>query len=328
MNVALYILAFFLTSNIKAQKTEFHIENDFLTPRLSGKPADGEFSSGLKLKVPLKALNPDYRDKVLDYNDGIENLSTFRLTLGQNIFTPRDRESEEPVLDDIPYTGHAYLGIECQEVEPPNLKSKGRVPWMGTTELSLGVRGSAALGEEVQNGVHPLVGSDEVKGWDNQSPNEFAVNLSHQQHFLLDVTLKDRAEIYGNIGGNVGTLSNYLNTGLLLRLNLAGEYSDLADSSFQLIRPSNSTSRPKDYSLSLNAGVELRHVFSNSLIEGSYFHGSDSDLDSEEWVHEFRVGPELRYKNCSLTFQYIHRSEESEDLGSHGFGAITFEINK
>lgn len=88
-----------------------------------------------------------------------------RISLGifQQIFTPDDTRANPPNPFQRPYAGYLALHFALFH-EHKNV--------LNMVALDAGLIGPAALGEEVQNGFHRLVGQDTIKGWDAQLRNE------------------------------------------------------------------------------------------------------------------------------------------------------------
>jgi len=79
------------------------------------------------------------------------------LALGQSIFTPEDTAARRLVVDDRPYAGWLYGGISAHTQRPGAVAGIG-LEMLDTVELDVGVVGPLALGEEVQNNFHDLIG--------------------------------------------------------------------------------------------------------------------------------------------------------------------------
>ena len=90
------------------------------------------------------------------------------LSLGQNIYTPEDKERSELIPDDRPYAGITYLGL--------GLHSKNE-RLMDTLEFDLGIVGRHSYAEDIQRGVHVWTDSDDPKGWSHQLHDEPLLNL-------------------------------------------------------------------------------------------------------------------------------------------------------
>jgi hypothetical protein len=103
---------------------------------------------------------------------------TFRegWSVGQAIQTPDDGERADLILDDVPYAAAIAVQNTWIAYDDRNLHGFG---WL------FGVLGPAALGEEVQDGFHNLIGSDESMGWDNQLENEPLINFYYERKWKL-----------------------------------------------------------------------------------------------------------------------------------------------
>jgi lipid A 3-O-deacylase len=84
--------------------------------------------------------------------------------LGQSIYTPENHQARDPSLDDRPYAGWLYTGLNfVQDYDAQQLT---------TLQFLGGIVGPWALGRQVQNGVHALLGQQLARGWDHQLSNE------------------------------------------------------------------------------------------------------------------------------------------------------------
>ena len=122
-----------------AQEILLTLDNDLFAPRGAGPPPDRDYTGGLRLTI----THP----------------SGMALSAVQEVYTPR-RDSLAPVPGERPYA--AWLYAELGWSVPA---TSARVRELG---LAAGVLGPAALGEQVQNGVHHLTGSEAQEGWAHQ----------------------------------------------------------------------------------------------------------------------------------------------------------------
>lgn len=83
--------------------------------------------------------------------------------LGQSIFTPEDTSSRALIPKDRPYAGWLYVSLSL-------VADTGRR--LDSLELDLGIVGPAALGQDVQNNFHDLIGVGRSNGWGRQLDNE------------------------------------------------------------------------------------------------------------------------------------------------------------
>jgi len=90
------------------------------------------------------------------------------VSLGQNIYTPEDKERRDLILDDRPYAGIIYLGL--------GLHSKNRRQ-IDTLEFDLGIVGRHSYAEDCRRGIHNWIDSTDPKGWSNQLHDEPVLNV-------------------------------------------------------------------------------------------------------------------------------------------------------
>jgi hypothetical protein len=104
--------------------------------------------------------------------------------VGQEIYTPEDREAEVPPPDDRPYGAWAFAGVALQS---PALDGDAgrRRDRLDTLELDFGVVGPAAQGERAQNSFHRLFGIGEANGWRTQIRDEAGVLLTGERRWRL-----------------------------------------------------------------------------------------------------------------------------------------------
>lgn len=224
-----------------------------------------------------------------------KNKST-TFTIGQYIYTPRDKEATEPILNDRPYCGLLYLGI--------GLTARNNI-WCDYWELDLGTVGPNSFAEESQNTIHKLVGSDEAMGWDNQIGNEFGFNLIYQKKYRW--RYNNIFDLIPHAGACVGNFFDYINAGGAVRLGW-----NLPDD-FGLVRmePTARVMQNNWEWLSIYGYVDFdnRFVFHNITLDGNTFKDSQS-IDKESYVMDFEYGVSLRIYSLSLTYGQNERSKE------------------
>jgi lipid A 3-O-deacylase len=84
-------------------------------------------------------------------------------SIGQNMYTPWDKERSDLIRDDRP-----YAGVTCAAA---GLHAKNS-HCMDSLELALGIIGPHSYAGEVQEEVHKLIGSTVPRGRDNQLKDE------------------------------------------------------------------------------------------------------------------------------------------------------------
>ena len=145
-------------------------ENSTIT---SAKLSDRYYTNGLRLGLTSGTGSvPDFLNsaaRVL-WGDGQTRIS---FDLSQQIYTPKDTETYNPPLGDRPYAG-ILMGNFSMLTDTPGARS--------TVGVGLGVVGPWALGEQVQNGFHDLIGQGHNNGWHYQLRNEPAFEITRHGH--------------------------------------------------------------------------------------------------------------------------------------------------
>jgi hypothetical protein len=246
--------------------------------------------------------------------------------LGQNLYTPEYIGIAEPIPDDRPYAAWLYFALGL-------IANNDRI--LDTVELSLGVVGPAALGEEVQKGIHRLIGSPEPKGWANQLQNELALQLNfgrlwRRGPFLREWTplrkLGLELDLSPHVGAALGNVFIYGAGGGSLRLgnNLPADYGP------PRIRPSLPGSEffvpSPGFGWYLFVGVEGRFVARNIFLDGNTFKESLS-VEKHNLVGDIQAGLAGTLGRFRLAFTYVVRSKEFKtQRAADQFGAWMLSI--
>jgi lipid A 3-O-deacylase len=241
--------------------------------------------------------------------------------LGHNIYTPNNIKAATLLPDERPYAGYLYAGMAV--VAEGDAKS-GNI--LDTWELDLGLVGPSALGEEVQNNFHRLIGSPQAEGWANQLKDEPVISLTHERkwrHLWRHPVSGLGFDFTPHVGGSVGNLADYLNLGATVRVGqgLARDYGP------PRIRPSLPGSGfflPQEgMSWYLYAGVDGRAVAHNIFLDGNTFKDSPS-VDKKTLVGDVQMGLVLTFARVQIAYTHIYRTPEFEGQTSgDNFGAVS-----
>ena len=230
------------------------------------------------------------------------------LSLGQNIYTPKDTTTPLYQPDDRPYAAWLYLGAAFQIYRPPAVD--GGIARLDVFEVTAGMVGPAALGRQIQNGFHDIIGADHAQGWSNQIHNEPGLNLVYERQYRLS-TARARdswgADLIPHAGFSLGNIFTYANAGAEVR---AG-YALPADFGSNLIRPtgdSNSLAR-QPLSIFLFAAVDGRAVARDITLDGNTFEDSPS-VDKKPFVADLYAGIGLGTRHWQLTYAQAYRTKE------------------
>src|SRR6185369_15436840 len=208
----------------------FQVENDVFN-RFS--PTDRDYTNGVRigwLSPALTAMPP-----------GIVALTTLPtffgeppsdsvvrrvgVSFGQNIYTPNDTFTSQPIYNDRPYAAWLYASFALQYTYKRRDEKTGQQDpvRLDTLQLDLGVIGPAAGGEFVQNNFHRLIGVATANGWANQLHNEPTIGLTFERRWRTNrgVVFEDPKLEYDFIprmGAAVGNVATYASVGGTLRI--------------------------------------------------------------------------------------------------------------
>lgn len=243
-------------------------------------------------------------------------------TLAQTMFTPQNKEATAPVLNDRPYAAWLYGGLKLQSESLRRLD---------TVELDLGMVGPAALGEQVQDHWHQLIGVSGANGWSNQIKNEPGINLMLERLWRLPLT--DDAE-RGKLGfdlipsavGSLGNVFTYGGGGVTLRFG-QGLQSDFGPPRISPSMPgSDSFHLPDGFGWYLFAGVGGRAVLRDITLDGNTFADSQH-VRKRPLIGDLQAGLALLFDHTRLTYTMTARSKEF--YGQHSinyFGSLALSI--
>jgi hypothetical protein len=308
----------------------FYLENDLFAQ------TDNDYTSGVRLSW----VSPDLVDYVADetlpgWVRGLNDKLTFFhgstrglqrnlvLSLGQTIYTPRDRDATDIVEGDRPYAGWLFGSAAYQTSD------EGA---MDTLEIRLGVVGPLALGKEAQDFVHDLRGFERFKGWDNQLENEpgFTLLWEHRNKTSRIYNSNSRFgfDLIGHAGVVLGNVATYVNAGGEFRLG----WSIPDDFGTSSLRPGGDNSTPsanwsrrrtdRDWGVHAFVALNARLVAHNIFLDGNTFRDSHA-VDSEPLVADVAAGVSAYYRGVRLSYAQIYHSREFTTQGeTHAYGSL------
>lgn len=258
-------------------------------------------------------------------------VKSIALSLGHSIFTPSDTQAPDPDPDDRPYAGWLYGSIAYQS------KLQRR---LDIFELTLGVVGPSALGEQVQNDWHNAFGFATAKGWNHQLHDEPGVILTWERRWRpealaaeLDPDLLGGLEVDAvpHLGLNLGNVLTSAELGGEVRLG----WKLPADFGTALIGPGGGVTAPVAEDDPRGAGGLGFHVFAGATAKAKardiFLDGNtweDSPHVAKEWlVGEGTLGAAVVYGPVKLAYTHVFRSKEfATQHGYHDFGAVSLSV--
>lgn len=242
------------------------------------------------------------------------------VTLGQQMYTPDDRDRTTLDPDDRPYAGWLYAGFGY------HTQTRQR---MNSFEVNLGVVGPAALAQQAQDFIHRLRGFETFKGWDHQLRNEPGLQLVYEHKYRawragLGHGWEHEAILHG--GGSLGNVATYLNGGAEYRIGrfLPHDFGTSA------LRPGGDNSVPGQgdprfrHQWGLHAFVSLdgRYVLHDIFLDGNTWRDSHS-VSRKPWVADAAVGLAATWERWKLSYARVYRSRQFDGQASgHDFGSL------
>lgn len=249
---------------------------------------------------------------------GPQDKTRIGFALGQSIFTPQNIQAREALPDQHPYAAWLY-GEYTVLVERENNV-------LDTFAVNLGIVGPAALGEQVQNNFHDLIGIGSANGWDNQLRNEPGLIATFERQwrpFFLASARGFGFDIAPSAGVSAGNVLTQAKAGITMRFgrNLAGDYGP------PRIRPSLAGAgyyAPADktrwYAF---IGTEGRAVAHSIFLDGNTFKNSLS-VNKRHLVADAQAGFVVQFADAQIAYTYVWRTREFKtQLQRHEFGAVS-----
>jgi len=297
---------------------------------------DRYYTHGTKISWISRDLS-DYRDivtipswmqRIIErmpfVNDPGEQRSV-SVSLGQNIYTPEDKEQSDLIWDDRPYAGIAYLGLGLHSKSPRR---------MDTLEFDIGIVGRHSYAEDCQIWIHDRIESVDPKGWSHQLHDEPVLNIYFER--------KWRAMQTGNSGGlgfdcipHMGVAVGNAYTGMNIGGQVRFGWNVPNDFGTYLIRPGSDSNAPLDdedprffrpfhrFGIHLFFAVDGNAVARNIFLDGNTFRDSHS-VDKKPFVANLVGGIGMIIHRFKITYAYVHRTKEFDtQKDEQDFGAIS-----
>lgn len=310
------------------QRVMLWFENDLIV-----KSGDRYYTNGAKIAYQSSTVSRVSSFVSAGMSHALSGWPTaWGISLGQNIYTPRDVKEPRLIPDDRPYTGWLYVGLSLTRVnaELAELVARSRrgpqgmdreawdremVELAGETgllfqeliELDVGVFGRDAAGSRFQIEVHRQTGSGDVAGWRNQLKSEPAVELLYQRKYLLPIMERGlQIHFLPHLGFAAGTIDTHGAIGGTVRIGLNMGYQfgppqpigsgldALAPTITELIGPGQKRNIgiPGIRSLYVYGRIEGRAVAYNAAIDGSLFRSRPKRLSTRGIVERHDVEAE------------------------------------
>lgn len=302
----------------------FSYENDLI-----GDGKDRYYTSGVRMTYyNMETDVPPVIDEMAEAVPGFdlnETTGTF-FTLGQNLYSPSDITQRDPSNNDRPYAGWLYGSVGLATLTADHVDE---------LELTLGVVGPAALGEQTQKFIHThITDSPSPKGWSNQLDNEPGVILSWQRRWprglngdwSLDLGNNFRINAEPNVNVSLGNVYTYAGTGMMLTF---GPYQNTLQDTPPRVKPALSGSGyfsvpDQKWSWYMFTGVDGRVVARNIFLDGNSFDDDGPNIDKKWLVGDAVAGIAFTLYDYRLSYTANYRTKEFEGQPDDTFfGSVT-----
>ncbi len=299
-------------------------ENDLI-----GDGDDQYYTSGVR--ATYFNVNSDVPPVIDDIADAIpsfefnETTSTFFM-VGQNLYTPSDVSQTQPQNGDRPYAAWLYGSVGLATLTADHVDE---------AELTLGVIGPEALGEQTQKFIHThITDSDTPRGWNNQLDFEPGVILSWQRRWPrgingdwhLDFRNDLRLNVEPNINISLGNVYTYAGTGMMFTF---GPYQDSLQDTPPRVKPAMAGTGyfnvpDQNWSWYLFGGVDGRAMARNIFLDGNTFDSDSSSVDKKIFVGDAAAGIALTFHDYRLSYTTNYRTKEFDGQPEGSvFGSVT-----
>lgn len=312
----------------------FALENDFFA-RASN--SDEHYTNGIQFSyltpaqatvaAPLESLTrlPMF---------GIDKKATcashrYAIAFGQELFTPDDTDTTALTPDDRPYAAWLHLTFALQSVWKHEASGAAlQDHW----KLDVGIVGPSAMGEQIQNDYHELIGVAESQGWDNQLEDEIGINLTFERSIRSPafktpslLGLETDFVPYGVV--SVGNVQTHMGLGGIFRLGPDVPEDFGPPRIYPGIGGSDVFTPISQFDWYVFAGLEGRAVARNIFLDGNSFRDSHS-VTKYPFVAEGRLGiVAVVAKTARISYTHIFRSKEfREQPEPDQFGSLTLSF--
>ena len=270
----------------------------------------------------------DLAKRLTGFADPAEVRYNFGFSLTQLMFTPEDPLVPGQPPGERPYAGWLGVGFSLHAMDERVLNS---------VQLTIGVIGPAALGEEAQDVVHDIRAMQKFNGWDAQIPNEPTLGLHFGQKRRLDLHREEweegafRVDALADWSMALGNFRTGLEAGVFVRAghNLPADFSDprLSETAYSH-RYFRGAGEPMGrFSAYVLFGARGRVSVYDASLEGPMFRDFETGVEKEWLVGEVFAGFGLRWDRVELSYVHTFRTSTFEEQdGGQQFGSVGLRV--
>jgi len=238
-----------------------------------------------------------------------EDKLQYALTIGNEIYTPKNISSSNVRDFDRPYAGWLLGKYELMSINEKNIY---------IIALETGITGRESFSGRLQTWYHNFFGIDSSPTWTEEIAFKVLFNLKAAYIFNWELNTKNVLN-YG-ITGSLGTKDNFLENDIRY---VFGKFNPLKNTS--RIGAIGATNSKEFYGY---ISIAHRYVAHNALIQGSLFRDEVLFTTSiENHLLKLEIGSAIKVKRNIFRIAFIYNSRETPLAASHSYGTITYGIN-
>jgi lipid A 3-O-deacylase len=298
---------------------------------------DRHYTNGMKLSLLGETRvdeSPELLQQVVRFvptlNDETARRQFYKVgvALGQNVYTPGDTTTTQPIPGDRPYAGWLYgsLIFQAQSDDSRLLR---------VVEITFGLVGPAALGEFFQNTWHDVIHVEHANGWANQLHNEPGLLLSWERRYRVGKIHLPLPGLQSDLIVRGGVSLGNIRTNLAAGFEVRAGWWLPPDFGYDLIRPAGgSLVSAYHFSLYFFGSGEVRAVARDIFLDGNTWRDSLS-VDKRPVVADLNVGLALRLplsgprlKGLQIAYTQNYRTKDFYgQLQPDVFGSIGISLH-
>jgi hypothetical protein len=249
-----------------------------------------------------------------------EGAQRVAVDITQQIYTPADTSAVVPPKGDRPYAG-LLLARASQTVDTADSRS--------ALGFSVGVLGPSALGEEVQNGFHDLIGQGHNNGWKTQLRDEpvFAFDSSKVWRLPTGSVFGMETDALPGLSATLGTLRIGLDAGINFRLG-QGLQNDYGAPRIRALGGGDAFKRGPGFGWYVFAGLGGSAVARDVTLDGNTWRDDTDSVKLKPLVGQFQGGLAIMAFGARLTYTHVVQTQEFQHQkgGMHQFGSLALSV--
>lgn len=293
-NLYLFFCVFFTTIAVAQKPSEIGLitDNDLYTSLDN----DQYYTNGLELY--FRYLGNHKSAKVA------KRITEFRV--GQYIYNPQSPRAADINVNDRPFAGYLFAeaGINKFYLNEDVLK----MSFQG------GIVGPGSGAEEVQKGLHNLVGYKKVEGWEHQIHRALGLQASaFYSKKILPGQFKEKVDFHAWGDINAGTIWMGASAGITARVSLKSLLTPMYDSALHGAALFREKEKYQQSEIFLYFSPSINYQEYDATIQGNRFNDDDQSpvtFNITPWRFNGEAGIKWRKQNWNFSYSVHYRGKE------------------